>query len=218
MTDTMATPPPKPIMVVGTSAPRRRKFAEKNFSADFEFVFLSPDIDEKKIRAKDPYELTRAIAKAKMEAVLGLIQSDEALTAKLKERPGSVAVTFDQVVVWKSEVREKPESEEENKRFLLSYSNDSVTTVQRTALRSLDDPRKRLYGSNTTTTYYSTVPEDVIDRVIARGESRHTAGGFVVEDEEMGEYVTRIDPGTSEEVQGFSARVIRTLLQRLKTM
>lgn len=68
------------------------------------------------------------------------------------------------------------------------------------------------YRHNTTTTYYRSIPADVIERVAHRKSSQGSAGGFAVEDEEMLKCMIKIEPGIVEEVQGFCARVIDDML------
>lgn len=206
----------KPIMVVGTSSPRRREIAQTHFGDAFELVFLSPDIDEKQYRSNDPFALTSLIAHGKMAALREKVAEDAELVAQIAQRPGSVAVTFDQVVYFHGEIREKPESEEEAVAFITSYSNDQLGTVMTTALYSFGTD-KLLARPNTTLTFYRAIPAEVVARVVERGVCFHTAGAFVVEDAEMKDYLIKIEPGTEEEVRGFSEGSVRALLGEMET-
>ncbi|KPA84627.1 hypothetical protein ABB37_01149 [Leptomonas pyrrhocoris] len=201
----------KPIMVVGTSAPRRREIAQTHFGDAFDLEYLSPDIDEKQFRSADPFSLTSLIAHGKMAALREKIAEDADLQARLAQRPGSVAVTFDQVVYYHNEIREKPESLEEAIAFIRSYSNNQLGTVMTTVLYSFAQDRM-LSMPNTTLTFYREIPADAIARVVERGQCFHTAGAFVVEDADMKKSEVKIEPGTEEEVCGFSENSVRALL------
>jgi septum formation protein len=204
----------KPVMVVGTSASRRREIAKAHFGDVYDLVYLSPDIDEKQFRSNDPYSLTSLIAHGKMAALREKIIEDAAFQARIAQHPDSVAVTFDQVVYYHNEIREKPTSREEALSFIKSYSNDELGTVMTTVLYSF---AKDLLVSkaNTTLTSYREIPEDAIARVVERGQCLHTAGAFVVEDVDMQKSEIKIDPGTQEEVCGFSEKSVHALLEEL---
>lgn len=93
----------KPIMILGTSAPHRRAMATKHFGTVYDIVSLSPNIDEKSVRAETASALTHSVADAKMDAILAAVEADDSLSSRVASRPGSVAVTFDQVVVFDDE-------------------------------------------------------------------------------------------------------------------
>ncbi|CAD2216334.1 septum formation protein [Angomonas deanei] len=204
----------KPVMLIGTSARRRREIAESHFSRRYHMEYLSPGIDEKEIRSDDPYELTHRIAEAKMDALLTRVQDNSSLVGKIQSVDGAVAITFDQVVFWNGQIREKPESREEAIRFIKDYSASQLSTVQSTCVYSFT-LRKRLSQATHTTTYYETLSEDDILRVVAQGDCLHSAGAFVVENADMKKHMIKIDPGTEEEVQGFSASTVEHLLSQL---
>ncbi|SYZ68621.1 Maf-like_protein [Leishmania braziliensis MHOM/BR/75/M2904] len=201
----------KPIMVIGTSAPRRREIAQRHFGAAYDLVYLSPAIDEKQIRDSDPFALTSAIAQAKMEELRAKVARDTALAHRIAHRPGSVAVTFDQVVDYHGEIREKPESQEQAVAFIKSYSNDNLATVMTTVLYDFGTG-KQASMPNTTLTFYGEISDETVAHVVERGTCLHTAGGFVVEDADMKRCEVKIDPGTEEEVCGFCENSVRALL------
>ncbi|KPI90862.1 hypothetical protein ABL78_0095 [Leptomonas seymouri] len=205
----------RPIMVVGTSAPNRREIAAAHFGATYDLVFLSPDIDEKQFRSPDPFALTSTIAHGKMAALREKIAVDADLRDRVAQHTDSVALTFDQVVYYNNDIREKPESRAEAIAFIRSYSNHHLGTVMTTVLYSFAKDRT-LSMPNTTLTFYRAIPEDAIMRVVERGQCFHAAGAFVVEDEDMRRSEIKIDPGTQEEVRGFSEMSVRTLLDLMK--
>ncbi|GET91437.1 hypothetical protein, conserved [Leishmania tarentolae] len=202
----------KPIMILGTSAPHRREIARRHFGATYDVVCLSPDIDEKQIRDSDPFTLTHAIAERKMDALLAKVADDLVLQECVAQRPGSVAVTFDQVVNYHGEIREKPDSKEQAVAFIRSYSNDNLGTVMTTVLHDFGTG-KQVSMPNTTLTFYGEIPDETVTRIVERGVCLHTAGGFVVEDVDMKRCEIKIDTGTEEEVCGFCERSVRALLE-----
>ena len=108
-------------LILGTSSQFRRKFFQENFSefliSDGKFEqFISPDIDEKAIRDSDYEKLCQKIAIAKCDAILKDYQE------KLPQ--DSIILTFDQVVVCKGQLREKPVDEAQARKFLKSYSGN----------------------------------------------------------------------------------------------
>ncbi|RNF11543.1 septum formation protein [Trypanosoma rangeli] len=194
-------------MVIGTSSTVRAKLLQNYFSDVYqEFLKLSPDIDEKAWRSPDPFELTRLVACAKMRAVL------EKLKHTHPHLKHGVVVTFDQVVVKDGEIREKPESVEEARGYLKSYSNSNVRTVAAYAVCSLDTGKMKV-GEHETDTYFSAYDDDVVERVLARGACMHTAGAFVVEDEDISRYVVR-NVGTLEAVQGVDPVALEHLMKK----
>ncbi|KAG5470503.1 hypothetical protein LSCM1_01747 [Leishmania martiniquensis] len=198
-------------MVVGTSAPHRREIAQVHFGAAYDLVYLSPDIDEKQIRDSDPYTLTHAIAHAKMEELRAKVARDTDLQRRILQRPGSVAVTFDQVINFHGEIREKPESKEQAVSFIKSYSSNDLGTVMTTVLFDFETG-KQVSMPNTTRTFYGEISDEAVARVVERGTCMHAAGGFVVEDADMKRCEIKIDPGTEEEVRGFCVKSVRALL------
>ncbi|KAG8347611.1 MAF-like septum formation protein [Trypanosoma vivax] len=198
-------------MVIGTSSRFRIETLRCHFTSVFQkFVVLPPDIDEKAHSAPDPFEMTERIARAKIHAVLEKLKCSHPTALS---SPGTVVVTSDQVVVKDSEVREKPVSVEENRAFLSSYSNSSVRTVAAYAV-CLASTGKVLVGHDETETFFGEFGSDVVERVINRGVSAHCAGGLVVEDEELSQFVLRV-VGTLDGVRGMACQVVDRLLQQL---
>ena len=104
-------------LILGTSSSFRRSFFKTEFKdfliKDESMQFLTPDIDEKAIRHPDASVLCQKIAIAKCDAIVekyGNVLPNNA-----------IVLTFDQVVVCNNEIREKPEDNDELRRFLQSY-------------------------------------------------------------------------------------------------
>lgn len=203
------------LLIVGSASLCRKLIAEKLYSGQYELVFLSPEIDERAIRSPDALQLTRRIAEAKMKRVIEIIQKDPDLCKKIQLAVDGAApvyiITFDQVVVWGNEIREKPYDLTEAKNFLRDYSGSSVSTVMTTVCHNYVSKKQR-FRQNTTRTYFQEFSPEIISRMLSRGHCLRAAGGFVVEDPDLSLCVIKIDPGTVEEVQGFSSRSVNELI------
>ncbi|KNH07496.1 MAF-like septum formation protein [Perkinsela sp. CCAP 1560/4] len=214
------------IILGSRSASRLAVFQEWFPNTIFPAVFqLAPDIDEKATRSDDPYELTLEITKRKNRAVL---EKFTRMCADHKDwpvaRPCTVLfITSDQVSVFRDEngleIREKPTSEEENKAFLQSYSNSMVETcgtlcVHRFHMESMGQPKipdKSCYEYDVNRVHFNTISDEVIHRVVSRGESIYCSGGFVVEDEDLAQCVKHID-GCVEGVMGLNPFLLKQMI------
>jgi septum formation protein len=102
-------------IVLGSSSVWRKEVM-KNLLGTLDIETISPDIDEKAIRDKDPSQLTLKIARAKSKALLERL--------KHEGHQPCILVCSDQVVCFgdkQGEIREKPETIEQAKQFLRSY-------------------------------------------------------------------------------------------------
>src|SRR3989344_1631057 len=90
-------------LILGSQSTNRADILKE---AGFEFDVLPPNIDEKAIRSSDAKELPTLLARAKTDALLPKISSETLL------------ITSDQVVSFKGQIREKPETEAEARNFL----------------------------------------------------------------------------------------------------
>lgn len=104
-------------IILGSSSSNRQFVLSR---CGWHFDVMVPDIDEKAIRNPDPYLLPVIIAKAKATAILSRLDVS---------RGPFVLLTADQIVLYGSEVREKPINEAQAMEFLSSYSEREVSTV-----------------------------------------------------------------------------------------
>ena len=96
---------------------------------------MSADIDEKAIRVPDPRELVVKLAHAKADAILRRME-DEGV-----EMQGFL-LTCDQVVVHEDEILEKPETEEEARRFIDGYGRSPASTVGSIVCTNLESGKR----------------------------------------------------------------------------
>lgn len=138
-------------------------------------------------------------------------------------------LTSDQVAVFRGEVREKPTDAEQNRAFLRSYRHHTVQTVaasvmeactfvartdaagvKRLTLSAVSTPAAHLVHEATVS--FADIPDDVIECVIARGDSLICCGGFVVEDPDLSRCMTDCRPSLRA-VQGLDQDVVLKLLR-----
>lgn len=164
-----------------------------------EFETMSPDIDEKSIRDTDPVKLVLAIARAKAEA----------LTQKVKEP--CLLITSDQVTLYNGEIREKPVSAEQAREFLRSYSIAPVETISAVVVTNTGNG-KQVEGTDRVTIHFKTIPEAVIDTLIAEGDVMYCAGGFIVEHPLLQPLIKQMD-GEMDSVMGLPGKLTEELLK-----
>ena len=194
-------------VVLGSSSKFRRDILAKSLSQGFHMISatLSPNIDEKAIRRKDPNELVLAIAHAKADALVGSIQSVD---------PPKFLVCADQVIVFDGQIREKPESEEQCKKHLQSYGLNNVPAECVTGVVVVNLSSGRRYqGVDIAVQHFKNVPDDVAYSLIAKADIMHCAGSFVVEDPLMLPFLGE-RKGAIDSIQGMPVVLTNELLEK----
>ena len=164
-----------------------------------EFRTMSADIDEKAIRVEDPRELVVQLAHAKADAILWRME-DEGVEKK------GFLLTCDQVVVHEDTILEKPETEEEARRFIDGYGRSPASTVGSVVCTSLESGERVetvdvaqvrgvlglvLHVDNTESKQkpvtmilqilFRPIPKEAVDALVEEGEIFWCAGGLMVE-------------------------------------
>ena len=191
-------------VILGSSSRWRKQVLEEaGCSID---ACIAPDIDEKAIRAPTALEMSMLITRAKAEALL----------LKVTTKVGYV-ICSDQVAVCDGQVREKPESEEEARTFIKSYSDDQlpVSTVTSVAVLNLATG-KRSEGSHTALVHFRHMPKEAVDRIVAGSVIYTCCGGFSVEDPLMGKFVEKIEGGV-DSVMGMPLGLLESLFKDSST-
>lgn len=193
-------------LVLGTSSSSRRRIIDL---LGWQYVLKSPDIDEKAIRIDDHLKLPVAIAIAKADALFKRFAdgTDSPISDEF------MILTADQIVVFKDTVREKPISEAEAAFFLLSYSNETVSTVSAIVLTHYPSG-KQVHSIDVATVAWYEINENVVSRVINRGEIYSSAGGFRVEDTDLNGLIKDMD-GTMDSIMGMPVQLTVSLMRRL---
>jgi septum formation protein len=203
------------LIILGSSSKHRlsvfRKYEIPIYSQ------IDPDIDEKAIRDPDPKILTKLITEAKTEACLKKI---------IKQRlPDGIyfLICSDQVSVVSDEIREKPESQDELRKFLQSYSEGSlITTVTGLEVTRIELKEKklatmtRLLKHHLAEVKFRPIPDEVIEEKSKEGSILYTCGGgFSVQ--HLAEYVDYVKNG-EDSVTGMPIELLKTLIDQLSSI
>ncbi|CAM9495228.1 unnamed protein product, partial [Hapterophycus canaliculatus] len=177
-----------------------------------QFSTASPEIDEKAIRDADPREMCAAIARAKAAELAGRV--DERAILVTADQVFAAAITGDVARDGEGEqIREKPENAQEAKHFLRSYSGRTVKTVNALCVTNLETGQAA-EGLHQSTVSWKKIPSDVIDAVVARGLVMSSAGGFSLEDPDLGPLLDNID-GSVDSIFGLPVDLLCTLIGRI---
>jgi septum formation protein len=196
-------PRPSSEFILGTSSANRKQVIEL---LQWKFRQMSPNIDEKAIRCEDPMMLPQLIAHAKAEAILDRLRQEGVTEEK-------IVLTADQIVLFEGQVREKPTSAEEARFFLSSYSNKSVSTVSAVVVTHYPSGMKAA-NIDVATVYWGTIPNEVVQDVVARGATYDCAGGFRIEDEALNPLITGVD-GALDSIMGMPVQLTLRLVDEV---
>ncbi|PXF45404.1 Maf-like protein [Gracilariopsis chorda] len=202
----MASPSQPPLFVLGTSSKTRHKLFKDNFDAPF--TTLRPCIDEQGVNvgssprsSSDPKQLALEIAGRKADALVPMLQEN------------SILITSDQVMLHAGKIREKPKDIEQCRHYLRSYSKHHAMTVTAVVVhRKSDDIR--ISGVDTCTQYFRSIPDDIVEQLLEKGEVLHCAGGITVEDELLKPYLA-LRQGDLDSFMGLPVRLLRRLIMEL---
>lgn len=186
-------------IILGSQSEGRRRVLE---DAGVNFDIMPADIDEKAIRDDDPEKMVLAIARAKADKLLPLIDAP------------SLLITSDQVTLCDDEVREKPETTEEARQFLRSYGSLPVKTITAVVVTNTAT-QNQASGIDITTVYFKPIPESAIDAIIDDGIAMRNAGGFAVEHPLFIPYIDHLD-GTEDSTMGLPLEMTNRLLKQVE--
>ena len=180
--------------------------SQRNTSSDDEIALIqtSLPLPEKAIRHDDPMEMPVLIAKAKAEAIM---ERERMLTWT----EPAVLLTFDQIVLHRTNVREKPESRAEAVEYLSSYSGDAVSTVSAVVVTHIPSGIQ-MSSIDIATVYWRDISSEVVERVVDRGEVMSSAGGFLIEDEDLNGLIKGIDRPV-DSVMGMPVDLTKRLIK-----
>ncbi|MGB0757490.1 MAG: Maf family protein [Patescibacteria group bacterium] len=183
-------------LILGSQSWGRKKVLK---SAGYEFEVAPADIDEKSIRDNDPYALTDKIARAKADALKDAF-------------PSHILITGDTVGYCNDEILEKPTSEEEYRRNIewtqkmpLQFISSVVVTDTKNNIQ--------LSAVDTATVTYSNIPDDVLEKVIAKGVYGRYAAGIATEEPLLLPFITVI--GEKSTAMGLPLKEFKELLNKV---
>lgn len=186
-------------IILGSQSKGRRGVLER---MGYKFEIMSSDIDEKSIRHDNPKQLTISLANAKADALIPKITEP------------AILITFDQVVMWNDEIREKPEDEEEAREFLRGYSSHQAKTVTAVVVTNTATGERR-EGVDVAKIFFSGIPESIIDKLIDGGDIFSCAGGFSIENPILKNYIEKIE-GSTDSVIGLPKELTERLIKEVR--
>lgn len=185
-------------IILGSSSASRQKILRE---LGIEFEIIKPDIDEKAIRRETPEELVLAIAEAKMDAVLSKVDEP------------AIVITSDQVISVNGTVFEKPVSIEEARTMLRAYrTNPPAAPVAVVVANTATG--QRLSAVDVPVSYFSEIPETLIEELSNDPTIVSYAGALCIEDPRVKPFVSRLD-GDLDSFEGMPKRLLLDLLNRV---
>jgi septum formation protein len=157
-------------IVLGSSSSSRRSVLTAH---GVNFSTMEADLDEKFIG-----ESYRTEGNAKNLVIHLSTEKSKALRMKCKEN--CILITCDQVVVCNGVIREKPENEEESRRFINSYATNPAETFAGVCVYNTLT-KKCVADVDVAKQYFKPIPEYVVDAIIAEGSVFKSAGGFMID-------------------------------------
>lgn len=182
-------------LILGSKSYGRKHVLQR---AGYEFEVMSADIDEKAIRSDDFEELPLFLARAKAEALVKQI-----------EEP-AILITSDQVVVFDGQLREKPETEIQARKYLTSYSGKWLQANTAVVVTNTETG-KQAEALDIAKAYINSIPQAVIDQLIHEGKVMYAAGGIIVEHPLIAPYITEIQ-GSLDSITGLPVLLTKKLI------
>ena len=184
-------------IILGSQSEARARVLKK---MGYDFEVMVPNIDEKAIRISDPTKLVRFLAIAKADAILSRVWNQKGLL-----------ITADQVVVCDGTVLEKPENEDDVRRYFALYRIFPAQTVTSVVVTDIAS-KVRYHGVDLATIEFQLIPREVLGWYIATGDPYKHAGGFDHEHIIIGPYVRSIE-GEGDSISGLSRTMTEGLLR-----
>lgn len=155
----------KKRIVLGSKSFGRRQLLDR---AGVRYETMIADIDEKKIKEKDPRKLVLKLARAKADAIVANCGKDVIL------------VTSDCIAVCHGEILEKPESREDIYHFFDLYSHYPVSVISSVIVTDINTGEsKEAVGEATIT--FSPFSAVEIEQLAGEDDTYRCAGGFMIE-------------------------------------
>ena len=198
----------KKRVILGSSSKWRKKVLEEGGINNVQTII--PDIDEKAIRDEDAHKLTVKVALGKLERVLEIINSTWNESEKTEEE--IFIITSDMVVVCEGQIREKPENEEECRKFLRSYSEGKAAEGICGVVVHNYQTKVTETSTESAKQFFLPMSEEFITDLIKKEDVMFCCGGFVVE--QMEGYLDRLE-GDITTIMGLPFTLTSNLLHRV---
>lgn len=186
-------------LILGSSSPYRAHILNE-FGVSYETI--SPSIDEKALRSDDPEDLVRKIAHAKIDALA------------IKVVGPAIIIAGDTIVLWNEQVREKPETRDQAREFIKSYSEHPAIVINCVVSLNTETGQRREFVT-AMHSWYLPIPEDILDLLVMSDDTMHTCGAFLFEHPLMQKFMIHTD-GSEDIAFGLPRRVVKEILESEK--
>ena len=167
-----------------------------------EFEVISPDINEKAIRRNNARELVLAIAEAKMDVLVKMVNEP------------AIIVTADQVVVCSGRVMEKPKDEAQAREFFECYNASKLAEVINTLVVVNTVTGARATGHDIVQIRFNHIPPEMVDKMIHNTEFLKCSGGLKAESPIFEPYIAHIDD-KEDRLQGLPKKLLGQLFHKV---
>jgi septum formation protein len=184
-------------IILGSSSKYRKQVLE---NAEIPFESISPEIDEKKIRAADHTLTPVVLSYAKAQAV----------AAKVTEP--AIIIACDQVVICDGNILEKPENSDEVRAWYKLYSNHPVHYVNGLTVFNTET-KASLTAQEISIAAFTEIPDSFTEAQIIKGNIFNCSGG--IGDETSDTYSTIVQ-GTRESIIGLPIKFVMEMIEKVK--
>jgi len=184
-------------IILGSSSPFRRKVLEE---AGISFEVVTPDVNEKKIRALDNLHIPVILSYAKSQAV-----------AKKVTEP-AIIITCDQIILCKGTILEKPENADEIRAWYKIYADRMVYYINGITVYNTETGAC-LTAQETSVVRFKTIPESFTEQQISKGVVFDCDGGLCSETEDS--YST-IMSGSKQSTIGLPLQFVMDMIEKVK--
>ena len=162
MSQPATLPSDLPPIVLASASPRRRDLLS-NLGLSFDVV--PADVDESFTSEDAPFDLVARLSRAKAEAVA-------------RDHPDALVIAADTVVVYLEQVLGKPETAEDNLRYLALLSGHTHEVYTGHTLILGDRRAERIVQ---TAVRFRKLSDEAMARYAATGEGMDKAGGYTIQ-------------------------------------
>ena len=185
-------------LILASNSPRRIDILN-GLGFEFEVRPAGEDV-ERGVTHDDPFALAEVLAQKKCDAVAARF-------------PRALVVAADTVVILDGEVLNKPEDDEEAKRFVAKLAGRTHTVVTGLAMQNRDGGIS-LAGSEKTRVTFRDLSSGEIESYVATGEGRDKAGSYAAQG--LGSFLIRRIEGCFYNVVGLPVALLFDMFKKIE--
>jgi septum formation protein len=187
-------------LILGSSSKPRQEILQ---DLGYKFDIIKPEINEKRVRYKDPKELVLKIAQAKAEDITKKISG------------GAVVITSDSISVVNGEIRGKPGDKEQAYQWIQEISDGAPQTQLSSVVVVNTKTGERFEGVEEASVIFNQIPEADIKEFVESGTAFNHAGAYAIQNPIFKRRI-RFIKGELETIMGLPKKLIENLLGKIK--